>query len=254
MDEIEHRLRAAMIGAAEQAPSGLLAKIYQRHHRHRSYRRKITVGCAAFAAAVLVAIPPIGHVLRHSGPSGRPLSGSSTPLHSSTPTDVPPAPMPGTILLTCNDANWGQLQSNWRNVSLKAGPLWFFAAREKGGYVHFSNFRPPRRSKYRYRGLRGDVMIIEVADGATVAMKPATAARPYFRFYLGFDGPTPNNLPAGDTGFTFSACPRADAGPNGPVTDFYLGYAIKSGRTAKVDIWTRPAARPRQVIFTCPGC
>jgi len=254
MDEIEQRLQAAMIGAAEPAPSGLLANIYQRHHRHRRRRRRFTVGCVAFAAAVVVAIPPIGHALRHGGPSGAPRSGSSTGPQSPRPTDVAPAPMPGTILLTCNDANWGQLQSNWRSVSLKAGPLWFFGAREKGGYVHFSNFRPPGHSRHRYRGLRGDVMIIEVADGATVAMKPAAAARPYFRFYSGFNGPTPYLLPAGDTGFTFSACPRADAGPNGPVTDFYLGYAIKSGRTAKVDIWTRPAARLRQVIFTCPGC
>ena len=254
MDEIEQRLRAAMIGAAEPAPSGLLANIYQRHGRHMRHRRRLAVGGVAFAAAVVVAIPPIGHALRHSRPYGRPLSGSSTPLHQSTPAGAAPAARPGTMLLTCNDANWGQLQSDWRSVSLKAGPLWFFEAREKGGYVHFSNFRPPRNSKYRYRGFRGDVMIIEVADGATVAMKPAAAARPYFRFYIGFDGPAPNYLPAGDTGFTFSACPRADAGPNGSVTDFYLGYAIKSGRTAQVDIWTRPAARPRQVIFTCPGC
>jgi hypothetical protein len=254
MDEIKRRLRAAMTGAAEPAPSGLLATIYQRHRRHRQRRRRVTVGCVAFAAAVALAVPPIGHALRHTAPSGLPQSGSSTRPSKSIPATVAPAPMPGTMLLTCNDANWGQLQSNWRAVSLKAGPLWFFAARQKDGYVHFSNFRPPGNSSHRYRGLRGDVMIIEVADGTTVAMKPVAAARSYFRFYRGFGGPSPANLPAGDTGFTFSACPRSQPGPNGPVTDFYLGYAIKSGHTARVDIWARPSARPIQVIFTCPGC
>ena len=254
MDEIERDLRAAMTGAAEPAPAGLLATIYQRHRRYRQRRRRVTVGCVAFAAAVAVAIPPIGHALRHTAPSGVPRTGSSTRPRKSVPATVAPAPMPGTISLTCDDANWGQLQPNWRAISLKAGPIWFFAAREKDGYVHFSNFRPPRRSSHRYRGLRGDVMIIEVADGTTVAMKPAGAARSYFRFYLGYNGPSPNDLPTGDTGFTFRACPRSEPGPNGAVTDFYLGYAIKSGRTARVNIWARPSARPIQLTFTCPGC
>jgi hypothetical protein len=251
MDEIERRLRAALIGAAEPAPSGLLAIIYQRHRRHRQRRRRVTAGCVAFGAAVAVAIAPIGHALRHGTPPSVPQSGGSTRPPGSTPTNVAPGPVPGTLLLTCNDANWGQLQSNWRSVSLKAGPIWFFAARD---YVHFPNFRSSGHSGYRYRGLRGGVMIVEVADGATVAIKPVAAARSYFRFYSGFDGPVPYKLPAGDTGFTFSACPRADRGPNGPVTDFYLGYAIRSGRTARVDIWTRSSARPIQVIFACPRC
>lgn len=254
MNEIERRLRAAMIGATEPAPSGLLATIYQRHRRYRQRRRRAMVGGLAFAAAVAVAIPPIGHALGHGRHSVVPRSTGSARPGPPAATRLPPAAAPGTLLLTCDDANWGQLQSNWRAVSLKVGPIWFFAAREKGsGFVHFSNFRLPGRSLYRYRGFRGDVMIVEVADGATVVMKPVAAARSYFRFYDGFNGPTPNYLPAGDTGFTFAACPTAE-GPNGPVTDFYLGYAIKSGRTAPVDIWTRPSSRPIQVIFTCPGC
>jgi hypothetical protein len=258
MDEIERRLRAAMIRATEPAPSGLLANIYQRHQRHRVRRRRAMVGCVAFAAAVALAVPPIGHALRHSSFSNVPHSaGSARPSKSraNQGNHVRPKAAPGTMLLTCDDANWGQLQSNWQALSLKAGPIWFFAARQgRGGFVHFSNFRLPGRSLHRYRGLRGDFMIIEVADGATAVMKPAAAARSYFRFYDGFNGPSPYRLPAGDTGFTFAACPRPDTGPNGPVTDFYLGYAIKANRTARVDIWDRPSQRPIQVIFTCPGC
>lgn len=251
MDEIERRLRAAMTGAAEPAPSGLLAGIYQRHRRHR---RRAAAGCVAFAAALAVAVAPIGHALRHAAPSGVPSPGSFTRPRGAAPAGAAPAAMPGTMLLTCNDANWGQLQPNWRAVSLKAGPIWFFGARGKDGYVHLSNVRLPGRPSHRYRGLRGYVMIVEVADGATAAMEPVAAARSYFRFYSGFNGPAPYDLPAGDTGFTFSACPRAEPGPNGPVTDFYLGYAIRAGQTARVDIWTRLTARPIQVTFTCPGC
>jgi hypothetical protein len=249
VDEIERRLRAAMTGATEPAPPGLLANICRRHRRRR---RRVVAGYVTFAAAVALTIPPIGHALRHSVLSGLPRSGSSaTPAE---PAAAGAAAAPGTMLLTCDDANWGTLPPNWRAGSLKAGPLWFAGAREKNGYVHHSGYRAHGHPGYHYRGLRGDVMIIEVADGATVAMKPVTAARSYFRFYSGFNGPRPDNLPAGDTGFTFRACPRADAGPNGFVTDFYLGYAIKSGRAAPVDIWTRPPARPIQVIFICPGC
>jgi hypothetical protein len=250
MDEIERRLRAAMIGAAGPAPAALLASIYQRHSRYRQRRRRAAVGYAALAAAVALAVPPIGHALRHHALPGVPHTGSSATPGRSTASDA----APGTMLLTCNDANWGQLESNWRAVSLKAGPLWFVGAREKDGYAHHSSYRMHRHPDHAYRGLRGEVMIVEVADGATVTMKPVPPARPYFRFYSGFNGPSPYNLPAGDTGFTFSACPRSEAGPNGQVTDFYLGYAIKAGQAAAVDIWTRPSARPIQVIITCPGC
>ena len=155
------------------------------------------------------------------------------------------------MVLTCQDANWGQLQSNWRAVSAKEGPLWFVFGR-RDGYVHASTFRTAGHSSAPV--IRGDdVMVVEVANGATVTLKPASVARSYFHFVDGFNGPSPNVLPAGDTGFTFAACPRADVGPNGHVTDFYLGFSIKAGRAAPVDIWPGPDARPIRVIFTCPA-
>ena len=46
-----------------------------------------------------------------------------------------PTAAPGTLLLTCNDANLGRLESNWRAGSFKAGPLWFVSGRHDG-YVH----------------------------------------------------------------------------------------------------------------------
>jgi len=244
MDEIERRLRSAMMAAAEPAPPGLLASIYRRHRRHR---RRARVGYLAIAAALALAVPPIQHGLLGGPPPGTPPAGTTV-----TPGVSPAAPAThGTLMLTCNDAALGQLQSKWRTVSLKAGPLWFVFGRQEG-YVHYGNFRPHRHVSRHVGNHSGEVMIVEVENGRTVTMKPAPGAQSYFRFYDGFNGPTPNRLPARDTGFTFTACPRSDAGPNGRVTDFYLGFSIKPGRAAPVDISTPASGRPIRVTFTCP--
>jgi hypothetical protein len=99
-------------------------------------------------------------------------------------------------------------------------------------------------------------MIVEVMSGSTVVMKPAAATRSYFRFVDGFGSSTGYQLPAGDTGFTFAACPRGTPGLNGQVTDFYLGYSIETGRAALVEVRPSAMRRPIRVIFTCParGC
>jgi hypothetical protein len=246
MDEIECLVRAAMAGALEQAPAGLLARVYRQLRRHR---RRALAGYLAGAAALVVAIPLAGHELGGREPPSGPAPGSSStpgPANASLPASVA---APGTLLLTCNDANWGQLQPNWRAASLHAGPLWFVGGRHDG-YVHTRSFRPTGHSSQTHRNGSGDVMIVEVADGSTVTMKPEREAQAYFRFFDGFNGPRPNDLPAGDTGFTFSACPRGHAGPNGPVTDFYLGFSIKAGRAAPVDISTRASVPPIRVFFT----
>src|SRR5262249_52945057 len=134
MDEIERRLRLAMMAAAEPAPRGLATSVYRRHRRHR---RRQVAGYLALTAVLGFAIPPIGHDLRGGPPTRQP--PASNPV---TPGGSPAArATPGTVLLTCNDANWGQLQSNWRAVSLKAGPVWFVFGRQEG-YVHYGSFRP----------------------------------------------------------------------------------------------------------------
>jgi hypothetical protein len=95
-------------------------------------------------------------------------------------------------------------------------------------------------------------MIVEVASGSTVVMKPAAEAHPYFRFVNGFHPGGGNPLPAGDSGFTFVACPRGQAGPNGQVTDFYLGFSIQARRAAVVEVWPSASSHPIWVTFTCP--
>ena len=92
-------------------------------------------------------------------------------------------------------------------------------------------------------------MIVEVTDGSTVVMRTAAQTRRYFRFLDGFN-PSGIPLPDGDTGFTFSSCPRGSWGPNGQVTDFYLGFSIEAGRMAPVEVRTSSSARPIRPIFT----
>ncbi len=119
-----------------------------------------------------------------------------------------PAAAPGTLLLTCDSANWGQLPSDWRAHSLRAGPLWFVSYDHPPGYVRLGGLHGPWRTAGRRDELGGGVMIVEVTDGSTAVMKPAAAARPYFRFLDGFHSGGGNPLPHGDAGFTFSSCPR----------------------------------------------
>jgi hypothetical protein len=159
---------------------------------------------------------------------------------------------PGTVLLTCDSANWGQLAANWRAVSLQAGPLWFAYGRQQG-YVHDGGWQGAGRTPRQPGKRRLGVMIVEVRSGSMVVMKPAATARPYFRFVEGFGPGLGYKLPAGDTGFTFAACPRGSGGPNGQVTDFYLGFSMDAGRAAPVEVWPSAMPRPIRVIFTCPG-
>src|SRR5215475_2530652 len=181
MDEIERRLRSAMMAAAEPAPPGLLARIYRRHRRHR---RRARAGYLTIAAALALAVPPVGHELLGGPPSGGPRAGYTVIPGVSTGGPV----TRGTMLLSCKYANWGQLQSNWRTVSLKAGPVWFVFGRQFG-YVHHGTFRPHGHGGHPSGARSRGVMIVEVKNGSTVTMKPAPRARSYFRFYDGYNGP-----------------------------------------------------------------
>jgi hypothetical protein len=245
MDDIERRLRAAMLGATEQPPSWLMEGIRRRHRQHL---RRVGVGCVAMAAAIGLAVPAAVHGLRprtHQAirvPAGRGASPAPSTVAA-----------PGTMLLTCDAANWGQLPSNWRSASLRVGPLWFVNGRQFG-YVHrdVGGGRAVHRGSGRGMPRLG-VMIIEVADGSTVVMKAAPGTRSYFRLLQGFDASRGIKLARGDSGFTFVSCPKGSPGFNGAMTDFYLGFQIQAGSSAPVNVWTSPTARPIRVIFTCPG-
>ena len=174
---------------------------------------------AGAAVAVLIAAIT-ALVLTGGGRHAVSSPGGPTALVAPGPS---PTAAPGTVLLSCDSANWGQLGPDWRAASLRAGPLWFVDGRQLG-YVHDGGWQGADRAMRRSGKFQLVVMIVEVTSGSTVVMKPAAAARSYFRFVTGFGPGAGYQLPAGDTGFTFAACPRGAPGPNGEVTDFNLGF------------------------------
>jgi hypothetical protein len=195
------------------------------------------------AAVIALSLTGGGH--RVASPSGR-----STALAAPSPSAVP-----GTVLLTCDSATPGQLEPNWRAMSVRAGAVWFVDGRQLG-YVHDDGWQAATPAVPVHGGFQLVVMIVEVTTGSTAVIQPAAAARSYFYFMDGFSSGGFDLLPAGDTGFTIAACPRGTPGANGAVTDFYLGFSIKPGRAAPVDVRSPAMPHPIRVIFTCParGC
>jgi hypothetical protein len=202
---------------------------------------------AVLIAAIITLVPTDGGGRHAISPPGDP-----TALAASGPS---PTAAPGTVLLSCDSANEGQLGPDWRAGSLRVGPMWLVDGRQFG-YVHDGGWQGAGRAMGRHGKSGFVVMIVEVTSGSTVVMKPAAAARSYFRFVDGFGPGVGYQLPAGDTGFTLAACPRGTPGPNGQVTDFYLGFSIETGRAAPVVVRSSAVPRPIRVIFTCPvrGC
>jgi hypothetical protein len=214
-------------------------------HDFRLPSRRWLIGAAAIAMiAVTAAVIITGHGGHRRPRPGGPSTAAAAPART-------PAAAPGTLLLTCDFATAGFLGKDWRAGSLKAGPLWLVSGRQ---FAHLprSGLRragPAIRRPHRRQAV---VMIVEVSDGSTVVIQAPGRSRPYFRFVDGFNGPAGNPLPAGDTGFTLSSCPNGDTGPNGPVTDFRLGFFIEPGRAAPVDIRASASAHPIRLLFTSP--
>jgi hypothetical protein len=160
---------------------------------------------------------------------------------------------PGTVVfLACDPAAQSPLRGNWRAGSLRVGPLWFVGARQQG-YVQGGGWQGAGSPARRSGKLRLGEMIVAVMPGSMVVMKPAAAARAYFRFVDGFGPGVGYRLPTGDTGFTFAGCPGGTGGSDGQVSDFDLGFSMEAGRAAAVEVWPSPRSRPIRVIFTCPG-
>lgn len=275
MNDIERRLRAAMKAAAEQWsaehqpgsrssgghrsaerwPGSLIEGIRRRHRRHV---RRVAAGSVAAAVAVLLATPPVMQAFR----VGQTKTGQSAASRAPTPRSSAPATTPspvaarGTTLRGCDSANWGQLSRNWRSGSMVAGPLWFVYDAPPG-YVQLGDSHSRTGTVQAGGKPRVGVMVIEVSFGSTVVMKVDPASVSYFRFVPYFDQTGGYSLRDGVTGLTLASCPRGTpAGPNGLVTDYYLGFLLLPGDRALVNIWPTASARPIRVTFTCQvrGC
>jgi hypothetical protein len=245
MSDLERRLRAAMMAASEQAPANLIPEIRRRHRRRV---RRVSVMCAAVAASIAIAVPPVANALRAGNP---PVGRSGGP--AATSPAAPSASPAGSSAGDC-PASVGALASNWRASSLRAAPVWFAYARSQG-YVRLGGSPGDHRGSGR---LEVGVMIIEVDYGSRAILTVDPGAQSYFRFLNGFNNSSGSDpISAGLTSLTLVGCPAGTPpGDNGSVSDYYLGFIIERGSDALVSVRASPSARPIPLVFTCvrAGC
>jgi len=234
MSEIERRLRAAMHAAVDglPPPTDLLQQVRLRRRRHRA--RSAAVAVVAVGA---LAVPPVTLGLYgRGGPAG----GVGTP---STPAPAQRA-APGTVLDACGSAIDENLGLDWRQQSVRVGPLWFIDLRQQSAtyYGH---------SRVAIGGLE-----VVVQDSAKAWVTVAGASRGNFRFLFG-----PSDFKAGvdghytvadgEAGVTFVGCPASHA------WSFQRGYTLYGGdyliagspRQVALDIWMTASRKPTRITF-----
>jgi hypothetical protein len=244
MSDFERRLRAAMNAASEQPSANLMQEIRRRHRRHV---RRVSFAYLAAVVAIAIAAPPVAHALQAGHPSG---------ARSVGPASVGPAPgssMPAAAPADGCQPSVGALAPDWRDSSLQVGPVWFAYDRVQG-YVHLGSSPGDHQGAGQ---LEVGVMIVEVDYGSRAVLTVDQGAWSYFRFLNGFDDSGPSTLSAGFRSLTLVSCPPGTPpGDSGRVSDYYLGFIIKMGSDARVNVRTSASARPISVVFTClrTGC
>ncbi len=220
MDELERRLRAAMLAAAEPPPPGLMAAI---RRRHRRYRMRVGAGSVAVLAAVGAVVVPFVQQ-QPASPGGSGIRGGATPSarpHPSAASHI--------ATFTCNDS-WGN--DTWQPHGLQAGPLWLIPAGRQDPTTW--------------------ALEVEVADGATVTLRISDAPRSQLKFRGEIFPFGASLLPPGVTGITFISCQS----PPGDFTRFGVGFSLAAGHSAVADVSIPGARHPTRVIVTCTrdGC
>jgi hypothetical protein len=228
-----------MSAAASPPPAGLMDGIRRRHRRHLV---RVGAGFAAVIVALALVTPPVTHALRSAftgpGPANsRPVTRPSCPKVPDSigcsryvgpsaaasqqvcpvfcgPPSSPARAAPGTVLYGCESANGGEQEiTGYRAQSIRAGPVWFVWARQKG---QWAPSKPLGNGQVQANGVP-----VAVRAGATVVVRVAPAARSRFRFLSGFNTTDRYGPHAGTSGLTLAACPASYLGP---VTVFWIGY------------------------------
>ena len=272
MNEFERRLRAAMSAAGGPPPAGLMEGIRRRHRRHLL---RVGAGCVAVAAALALAAPSATHALRSAiaGGSGPTVGRSATPRScptapgtsasfgcsrrvgpgpvTSSPAQVcpvfcgpPPSSAraaPGTVLRNCNSGGGAPEIVGYRARSVRAGPVWFVWADQKGSW---SASPPLSHGQVRAVGVP-----VAVRAGATAVVRVAPSARSRFRFLWTFNNSDRYRMRGGTSGITFAACP---ASYMGPVTVFWIGY-LNDGLSCVPFEVSVPGHRPARVALSVNG-
>lgn len=246
MTDLERRLRAALHGASEQAPPGLMEAVLRRHKRHR-----IRVGASVLAVCVAAALamPPLAGALGSGGGGGAPaMSGRGTP-GPALPSPRPVA-APGTVLSGCANSNLGALGSDWKAYpSTKVGPIWFLAGSTAAGQRLGGGL-----------SLHVAIVVLDgLRSGSVVVVRVAPSSRGDLRFLYGpMDSLNPGTrytLRSGEAGVTFVACsPDQQIVRSSRYTDYYGGFLVRGTRCVPVRVWVPDRAHPLTVrLGVCPG-
>ena len=272
MNEFERRLRAAMSAAGGPPPAGLMEGIRRRHRRHLL---RVGAGCVAVAAALALAAPSATHALRSAvGRGSSPtVSSSVTPRPCSSmraipayigcsrrvgPSKVNSSPVqvcpvfcgppsssaraaPGTVLRNCNSGGGAPEIVGYRTRSVRAGPVWFVWADERGSW--------PASLPLGNGQVRAVGVSVAVRAGATAVVRVAPSARSRFRFLRSSNRSDRYRMGTGTSGITFAACP---ASYMGPVTVFWIGY-LNDGLSCVPFEVSGPGHRPARVALSVNG-
>ena len=234
MSDFERRLRAALHGAAEPAPPGLLAAVMRRHRR---YKLRVGVGVLAVVVAAALAVPPVSAALRGTGrtPAG---TGPAPATSTSRSHAGRPVAAPGTVLSGCAGANSGAIGAHWRSgAAHAAGPLWFIDGGHSSG--------PTRSGSGSIRLYVAIAVLDGLKPGSAVVIRVAPGWQRDLRFLFGpSDTMTPQTQHLtrlaghGELGVTFLACsPTQEIVPSPHFTDYYGGYLVRGARCVPVRAW-----------------
>ncbi len=113
------------------------------------------------------------------------------------------------MLRDCQSNNNGTLGSDWKALSVHAGPVWFIYARPRG------TVSPGRRLSAGK--VVASAMVIAVENGRTAVVRAAPELGGRFRFLAAFhSGDQPYTLAEGAPGLTLAGCPAVPPGDQDP--------------------------------------
>jgi hypothetical protein len=149
---------------------------------------------------------------------------------------------PGTLLRNCQSGNGGEQEiAGYRARSVRAGPVWFVWARQRGYW--------PASRELRHGQVDAVGVPVAVRAGATAVVRVAPAARARFRFLRTFNEANRYTMRTGESGVTFAACP---ASYEGPLTVFWIGY-LNAGLSCVPFQVSVPGERPVRVALSVHG-
>lgn len=231
----------------------------------------VTVGGLAVVAAMVAATAASHH---------RPAPPAAAAAPSTAP--APSLGPHGAAVVGCTEATWWNLGSSWRADSVRAGPLWLLGARETG-YARLAagpgrdatttasapapastvtavaGVATPGASATRAATVVGRpagsqtwLMVVHVSPGATVLLRAAAGSVSYFQLIDG-EPVGPYRSADGYQALEFLPCRQAGTSHGSWVALYNLGFGIKRGRSASVEVLTSGSAKPTWLTFRAPG-